>query len=102
MQRAHRLAELHRVADTLVKLDPDGGIDFVFLQLSAAAKDDARQAQLLTLDRADKSVARAANLKRVARVREAPGIVHDAHVAALQPHDFTEFFASLPGGDQVR
>ena len=56
MQRAHRLPALHRVANALVKLDADGGIDRVFFLLPAAAEDHAGHAKLFALDRSNISV----------------------------------------------
>ena len=57
MQRAERLAAFHGVSNAFVKLEPYGGIDCVFLLLTAAAKHHTCHAQLLALRRGDESIA---------------------------------------------
>ena len=83
MNGAERLSLANRVAYFLVQDQAHRGIDDVFFLLAAAAQHQAGNADLLALDAGNESAGRAQKTCPMPRLRQAPGIINDAWIAAL-------------------
>ncbi len=101
MNGAERFAGGNFVADLLMNVDADGGIDGIFFAFAASAEDDAGGADLFALDRSHISSPGTGHLDAVIGARKARRIVDRADVASLQLDHLAESLEGFAGGDDL-